>query len=117
MPIRGICGRRSGGAVPDILVRHIDDVLADHIKEIARAHQWTINEAILYALRRGVGLETEDGARRELHDIAMLSGTWESTETAAFRAALDAFERVAGRPLFTEGAAGGGDETSGQEPK
>lgn len=100
--------------MPDILVRHIDDALAERIKEIAREHQWSINEAILYALRRGVGLGADEVARRELHDIAMLSGTWESTETAAFRAALDAFERVAGRPLFTEGAGGGEPD---QEPK
>lgn len=92
--------------MPDILVRHIDEALADRIKEIAREHQWSLNEAILYALRRGVGLGPEE-ARRELHDIAMLSGTWESTETAAFRAALEAFERVAGRPLFVDDAAEG----------
>jgi hypothetical protein len=89
--------------VPDILVRHIDDALADRIKDIAREHQWSINEAILFALRRGVGL-AGDELRRELHDIAMLSGTWESTETAAFRAALEAFERVSGKPLFTDDA-------------
>lgn len=96
--------------MPDILVRHIDDALADRIKDIAREHQWSINEAILFALRRGVGLANED-VRRELHDIAMLSGTWESTETAAFRAALEAFERVAGKPLFTD------DAVADQEPK
>lgn len=87
--------------MPDILVRHIDDALADRIKDIARERQWSINEAILYALRRGVGLDTDD-VRRELHDIAMLSGTWESTEAAAFRAALEAFERISGKPLFTD---------------
>jgi len=87
--------------VPDILVRHIDDALADRIKDIAREHQWSINEAILFALRRGAGL-ANDEARRELHDIAMLSGTWESTEAAAFRAAVEAFERVAGKPLFSD---------------
>jgi hypothetical protein len=96
--------------VPDILVRHIDDALAERIKDIAREHQWSINEAILYALRRGVGLGGED-ARRELHDIAMLSGTWESTETAAFRAALEAFERVSGKPLFSD------DPADDQAPK
>ncbi|HSX61036.1 MAG TPA: hypothetical protein VLF18_12605 [Tahibacter sp.] len=96
--------------MPDILVRHIDDILADRIKEIAREHQWSINEAILFALRRGVGLTGED-MHRELHDIAMLSGTWESTETAAFRAALEAFERVSGKPLFTD------DAIENQEPK
>lgn len=87
--------------MPDILVRHIDEALADRIKDIARERQWSINEAILYILRRGAGLGPEE-MRRELHDIAMLSGTWESTETAAFRAALEAFERVSGKPLFTD---------------
>lgn len=87
--------------MPDILVRHIDDALADRIKDIAREHQWSINEAILFALRRGAGLSNEE-TRRELHDIAMLSGTWESTEAAAFRAAVEAFERVAGKPLFSD---------------
>jgi hypothetical protein len=96
--------------VPDILVRHIDDVLAERIKDIAREHQWSINEAILHALRRGVGLAGDDLMRRELHDIAMLGGTWETTETAAFRAALEAFERVSGRPLFEH------DEAN-QDPK
>jgi hypothetical protein len=90
--------------VPDILVRHIDDELAERIKDIAREHQWSINEAILFALRRGVGLAADESVRRELHDIARLSGTWESTETAAFRAALEAFERVSGRPLFEHDA-------------
>lgn len=97
--------------MPDILVRHIDDALADRIKDIAREHQWSINEAILFALRRGAGLLGSDDARRELHDIAMLSGTWESTETAAFRAALEAFERVSGKPLFTD------DPITDQAPK
>ena len=103
--------------MPDILVRHIDDALAERIKEIAREHQWSINEAILYALRRGVGLEADEAARGELHDIATLSGTWGSTETAAFRAALEGFERVAGRPLFIEGAAGPDAAPTDQEPK
>ena len=96
--------------MPDILVRHIDETLADRIKDIARERQWSLNEAILFALRRGVGLAGDDATRRELHDIAMLGGTWESTEAAAFRAALDAFERVAGRPLFES-------DEFGQTPK
>ncbi len=96
--------------MPDILVRHIDDALADRIKDIAREHQWSINEAILFALRRGAGL-TSDDTRRELHDIAMLSGTWESTEAAAFRAAVEAFERVSGKPLFSD------DPLTDQAPK
>jgi hypothetical protein len=88
--------------VPDILVRHIDEATAERIKAIARERQWSINEVVLHALRHGLGLAGEDATRRELHDIATLSGTWESSETAAFRAALEAFERVSGKPLFVD---------------
>lgn len=95
--------------MPDILVRHIDEATAERIKAIARERGWSINEVILHALRHGVGLGGED-MRRELHDIAHLRGTWEPTETAAFRSAVDAFERVDGKPLYEE-------DTIGAKPK
>ena len=88
--------------MPDILVRHIDEASAERIKAIARERAWSINEVILHALRHGLGLAGEDLARRELHDIAHLRGTWEPTEAAAFRSALDAFEKVNGKPLYME---------------
>lgn len=89
--------------VPDIFVRHIDETTAARIKAIARERQWTINEVILYVLRHGLGLADEEALQRdELHDIAHLRGTWEPTEAAAFRHALEAFERVEGSPLYEE---------------
>lgn len=88
--------------MPDILVRHIDDTTAERIKAIARERQWTINEVILHALRHGLGFAGEEISHRELHDIAHLRGTWEPTEAAAFRKALEAFERVEGSPLYEE---------------
>ncbi|HOV58492.1 MAG TPA: hypothetical protein PLN91_11490 [Rhodanobacteraceae bacterium] len=88
--------------MPDILVRHIDDATAERIKAIARERQWSINEVILHALRHGLGLSGEDPARRELHDIAYLRGTWEPTEAAAFREAVSAFEQVDGKPLYVD---------------
>lgn len=87
--------------MPDILVRHIDDAMAERIKAIAREREWSINEVILHALRHGLGL-SDDTPMRELHDIAHLRGTWEPGETAAFRQALDAFERVVGQPLYVD---------------
>ena len=76
--------------MPDILVRHIDEATAERIKAIARERGWSINEVILHALRHGVGSGGED-MRREL------------PETAAFRSAVDAFERVDGKPLYEDG--------------
>ena len=87
------------------LATTVDDHLAERRLEPLRA-SWLLrgragDEATEKPART---IDTEE-ARRELHDIAMLSGTCESTETAAFRAALEAFERVAGRPLFVDDAA------------
>ena len=98
--------------MPDILVRNIDEVVADRIKTIARERNWSINEVIIYVLRHSLGLGGEDVVRREIQDIAALGGTWDSRETAAFRTALEAFERIEGTPLFVDNP-----KTGDQTPK
>jgi len=77
--------------------------MADRIKAIAREREWSINEVILHALRHSLGLIDEDLVNREMHDIAVIGGTWDSRETSAFRSAVEAFERIDGQPLFTSG--------------
>jgi hypothetical protein len=93
---------RVNSAVPDLLVRNIDELVAERIKQVARERQLSINEVILQALRDAVGLGDGDLFRREMHDIAVLAGTWDSSETAAFRSAVEAFEKRDGRPLFSD---------------
>jgi hypothetical protein len=88
--------------VPDILVRNIEDAVAERIKTIALERNWSINEVILHVLRHSLGLGGEDIANRDIHDVAVLSGTWDTKESAAFRTALEAFERIDGKPLFVE---------------
>ena len=88
--------------MPDILVRNIEEVVAERIKVIAREHQWSINEVILHILKQSLGFGGEDIFKREMHDIAVLAGTWDPGETAAFRSAVEAFEQVDGQPLFTD---------------
>ena len=88
--------------MPDILIRNIEEVVAERIKLIARERQWSINEVIIHVLKHGLGFEGEDIFHREMHDIAVLAGTWDSRETAAFRSAVEAFERRQGQPLFTD---------------
>ena len=87
--------------MPDILVRNIDEPMADRIKAIAREREWSINEVILHALRHSLGLIDEDLVHREMHDIAVIGGTWDSRETSAFRSAVEAFEQIDGQPLFS----------------
>ena len=88
--------------MPDILVRNIDEQLAERIKAIAREKQWSINEVILQVLKQGLGFSSEDIFKREMHDIAVLAGAWDPKETAAFRSAVEAFERREGQPLFSD---------------
>jgi len=88
--------------VPDILVRNIDESVAERIKAIALERNWSINEVILHVLRHSLGFGGEDVTHREIHDVAVLSGTWDTRESTAFRTALEAFERIEGKPLFVD---------------
>ena len=92
--------------MPDILLRNIDDATAERIKAIARERNWSINEVIVYILRHSLGFGGEDIVKRDrdIHDVVVLAGTWDPKESAAFRTALEAFERVDSPPLFVEPA-------------
>ena len=86
--------------MPDILVRNIDDAIAERIKTLARERNWSINEVVVHLLRHSLGMGGDDLAHREVHDVAVLAGTWDPKESAAFRTALEAFDKVEGKPLF-----------------
>ena len=90
--------------MPDILVRNIDEAVADRIKTIARERNWSINDVIIHVLRHSLGFGGDDVTHRDIHDVAVLSGTWDTKESAAFRTALEAFERIDGKPLFVDPA-------------
>jgi hypothetical protein len=89
----------------DILIREVDDAIAERLRQIAVERNWPVNQVIVHALRVALGLGGEELVKRDRQDIAHLRGTWNSGETAAFREALSAFEHVDGRPLFTDGEA------------
>ncbi len=96
------CASLERMAVPDILVRNIEETLAERIKAIARERNWSLNDVILHILRQGVGLGGEDLINRVTQDIAMLPGAWDPSESAAFRSAVDAFESMNSGPTFVE---------------
>ena len=87
----------------DILIRDVDDAIAERLRQLAVERNWPVNQVVLQALRIALGLGGEDLVKRDRQDIAHLRGTWNSGETAAFRDALSAFERVDGQPLFSDG--------------
>ena len=87
----------------DILIREVDEAIAERLRLIAVERNWPVNQVILQALRIALGLGGEDLVKRDRQDIAHLRGTWNTGETAAFREALSAFEHLDGTPLFTDG--------------
>lgn len=89
----------------DILIREVDDAIAERLRQVAVERNWPVNQVILHALRVALGLGGEELVKRDRQDIAHLRGTWNPGETAAFREALSAFERVDGQPLFADGEA------------
>ena len=79
--------------MPDLVIRHVDHLLAERIQAFAKSHQWSVNEVLLHALRRGLraaesGQQTE--ALIEADGLAMLAGPWNATEQAVFQETVQA---------------------------
>ncbi|MEO7430677.1 MAG: hypothetical protein ABIR62_01255 [Dokdonella sp.] len=98
----------------DIVIHNVDDAIRERLDQVANELGWQTDEVVEQALRYALGLSGESLVRRERRDIARLRGVWNSDETAMFDDALDAFERLDGRPLFSdaEGAGKGSPATT-----
>lgn len=94
-------GTRTHGdaRVPDFTIRQIDHGLAERIQALARVRQWTVNDVLLHALRRGLGY-TESGARSEalvdVNEPGPDSGSWNATEQAVFSETVRALSLARG---------------------
>jgi hypothetical protein len=86
----------------DIVIRNVDAAIRERLDQVATELGWETDEVVEQALRYALGLSGESLVRRERRDIARLRGVWNSDETAMFDDALTAFERLDGRPLFSE---------------
>lgn len=81
------------------MLRGISDSTAAHIKALARDRNWSLNDVLLDLIERGLNANAghADEVVMPTHrDIATLGGTWDADESAAFRAAMQAFEGLAG---------------------
>lgn len=79
--------------MPDLVVRHIDTLMAERIKALAKGRHWSINDVVLQALRHGLGLSESNHPFAETlldADSVVLSGHWDADERAAFHEALQA---------------------------
>jgi hypothetical protein len=80
--------------MPDIMIRHIDRLMAERIKLLAKERQWSINDVVLQALRHGLGVSESNGLHaenlRESRDLTEVNGHWDASERAAFQEAMQA---------------------------
>jgi hypothetical protein len=79
--------------VPDLVIRHIDSLMAERIKTLAKDRHWSINDVVLHALRHGLGLSAAGQISNETMldpGSLVLGGHWDLTEKAVFQEALQA---------------------------
>lgn len=110
--------------MPDLLVRAIDDALAERIKRYTRERVEPLNTCMLELLRAGLEqFETRAAEKNAtapaasaaaspaagtmpnygaevMRETRILGGTWNSDEATAFREALSAIERIPGGSNF-----------------
>ncbi|MBD8871306.1 hypothetical protein [Rhodanobacter sp. DHB23] len=98
--------------MPDLVIRQVDHLLAERIRSFAKAREWSINEVLLHALRRGLGA-AENGQLAETSvdgdELAMLAGPWNATEQAVFHETVQALSVARGDPLRRLGEVACGD--------
>ncbi|MBD8882300.1 hypothetical protein ISP25_14055 [Rhodanobacter hydrolyticus] len=98
--------------MPDLVIRQVDHLLAERIRAFAKAREWSLNEVLLHALRRGLGV-AENGQHAETSvdadELAMLIGQWNAAEQAVFSETVHALSIARGDSLRRSGGTGHGD--------
>lgn len=89
--------------MPDMVIRHIDRMMAERIQLVAKERKWSINDVMLHALRHGLGVQSsyavpvETSCEPRALDSSGMQ--WESGEQAAFAAAMQALVSARAEPL------------------
>lgn len=87
--------------MPDLLIRGIEDELAERIKNYARDRGMTINASVVEIIRGALSarpttatasraLEIDDSER----ELRVLGGSWSSDEARAFHEAIASLENL-----------------------
>lgn len=91
--------------MPDMIVQHIDGLLAERIKSLARHRHCSTNDVMLQALRSGLGISVAhhfSESRRDPDAVAVLDGHWEADEQGVFQEALNALAQTRPTQLAPE---------------
>lgn len=91
--------------MPDIILQHVDGLLVERIRSLARERQCSINDVLLHALRNGLGISAAQQFSESLRDpeaLGVLDGQWETAEQGAFQEALKALTQTQPTQLAPE---------------
>ncbi len=98
--------------MPDMILQHVDSLLVERIRSLARDRQCTVNDVMLHALRSGLGMSAAQRCSENLRDpaaLTVLDGDWGAAEQGVFQEALHALAQTQPTQLAPEniGYAGG----------
>ena len=91
--------------MPDMIVHHVDGLLAERVTALAKLRQCSANDVMLDALRSGLGMSVAQQyseSLRDPHALTVLDGNWEATERGVFQEALQALARTRPTQLAPE---------------
>ena len=91
--------------MPDMIVNHVDGLLAERIAALAKLRQCSVNDVLLDALRIGLGMSVAHQYSESLRNpntVAMLDGHWEAAERGVFQEALQALAKTRPTQLAPE---------------
>jgi hypothetical protein len=90
--------------MPDLLVRAIDERLAERIKAYAHERAAALNTCMLELIDKGLraheaekasaAIDLHDMSRHAASEIRTLGGAWSGDEAAAFREAIAAMQKI-----------------------
>lgn len=91
--------------MPDMTVQHVDGLLAERIKSLAKHRHCSTNDVMLQALRSGLGISVAHNfseSQRDPETVAVLDGHWEAAEQGVFQEALKALAQTRPTQLAPE---------------
>lgn len=80
----------------EMILHHVDSLLIERIRSMAKVRQCSVNEVMLSALRKGLGMAVAQEFSESSRDpgtLSQLDGDWEATEQRIFREAISALSQ------------------------
>lgn len=83
--------------MPDMILHHVDSLLAERVRVLARERQCPVNDILLRVLRNGLGISAAQQfseSRRDAQVLTAHEGHWEASEMGVFQEALQALAQT-----------------------